>query len=116
MIAVLFEAWPNPGEHDHYLNLAAALRPELDGVDGFLSIERFQSLAQPEKLLSLSYWRDEAAVAKWRNSTAHRHTQAIGRSEVFSDYRLRIAHVLRDYGMFERSQAPFDSRATHESR
>jgi len=114
MIAVLFEAWPSPGEQGRYLDLAAELRPELDRIEGFVSIERYESLAQPGKLLSVSFWRDEAAVAAWRNTPAHRATQAAGRRGVFSDYRLRIAEVLRDYSMTERDEAPFDSRDAHE--
>lgn len=110
MIAVLFEAWPAPGRQEHYLNLAAALRSELDDMDGFISIERFQSLAEPGKLLSLSFWRDDAAVAAWRNLAAHRTTQAEGRRSVFEDYRLRIAAVVRDYGMIDRAGAPSDSQ------
>lgn len=113
MIAVLFEAWPAPGEQSRYLDLAAALRPELDRMDGFLSIERFESLAEPGKLLSLSFWRDEAAVAQWRNTSVHRATQKAGRSGVFSDYRLRVAEVVRDYGMTDRTDAPPDSRVAH---
>ena len=116
MIAVLFEAWPAPGEQERYLDLAAALRPELDRIDGFLSIERFQSLAEPGKLLSLSFWRDEAAVAAWRNTAAHRATQAEGRGGVFADYRLRIAEVARDYGMADRADAPPDSQIAHGFR
>lgn len=113
MIAVLFEAWPAPGEQSRYLDLAAALRPDLDRIDGFLSIERFASLAEPGKLLSLSFWRDEAAVAAWRGTPAHRATQHRGRHGVFSDYRLRIAAVVRDYGLADRAQAPSDSRIAH---
>ena len=113
MIAVLFEAWPAPGQDARYLDLAAALRPALDRIDGFVSIERFASLAEEGKLLSLSFWRDELAVAQWRNTAAHRDTQAAGRTGVFSDYRLRIAEVVRDYGMNERAEAPADSRVVH---
>ena len=113
MIAVIFEVWPAEGEQAHYLDLAAALRTELQEVDGFLSVERFQSLTDPGKLLSLSFWRDEQAVADWRNRAAHRATQAKGRGGVFADYRLRVAGVLRDYGLRERDQAPGDSRAAH---
>jgi len=116
VIAVLFEAWPAPGEQGRYLELAAALRPELDSMDGFLSIERFQSLAEPGKLLSLSFWRDEAAIAAWRNTAGHRVTQAEGRRGVFTDYRLRIAEVARDYGLAERAEAPSDSQAAHQPR
>ncbi|HEY0421153.1 MAG TPA: antibiotic biosynthesis monooxygenase [Acetobacteraceae bacterium] len=114
MIAVIFEVWPAEGEMQHYLDLAAALRGELDGVDGFLSIERFGSLTEPGKILSLSFWRDEEAVRAWRNRPAHRATQAEGRSGVFSAYRLRVADVVRDYGMTERAQAPEDSLAVHD--
>ena len=113
MIAVLFEAWPADGQRERYLDLAAALRPALDRVDGLLSVERFESLAEPGKLLSLSFWRDETAVAQWRNSDEHRATQAEGRKYIFSNYRLRIAAVIRDYGMAHRDQAPPDSRAAH---
>ncbi len=116
MIAVIFEAWPQPGATSAYLDLAAALRPELDGIEGFVSIERFQSLADPGKLLSLSFWRDEGAVARWRGVEAHREAQRAGRASVFRDYRLRVAAVLRDYGPAEREQAPADSRAAHEAR
>jgi heme-degrading monooxygenase HmoA len=109
VIAVLFEARPAEGEAGHYLGLAEALRPELDRIDGFVSIERFESLAQPGKLLSLSFWRDEAAVAAWRNRPAHRAAQALGRERIFSAYRLRIAQVLRDYGSGDRAEAPADA-------
>ncbi len=114
MIAVLFEAWPARDEQVHYLDLAAQLRPELDRIDGFHSIERFESLAEPGKLLSLSFWRDEAALVAWRTTPSHRATQSAGREGVFDDYRLRIAQVIRDYGMTDRAEAPSDSRAAHE--
>ncbi|HVJ41128.1 MAG TPA: antibiotic biosynthesis monooxygenase [Dongiaceae bacterium] len=113
MIAVIFEVRPAAGEKSHYLDLAAALRADLEHIDGFISVERFQSLTDPVKLLSLSFWRDETAVAAWRNHAAHRATQAEGRAGVFSDYRLRIAAVLRDYGLTEREEAPADSRTAH---
>jgi heme-degrading monooxygenase HmoA len=114
MIAVIFELVPAPGERDTYLRIAADLRPLLDGIDGFISIERFQSLADPGKLLSLSFWRDEAAVQCWRSLEAHRVAQARGRGGVFADYRLRVADVLRDYGLGARNEVPADSRATHD--
>lgn len=114
MIAVLFEVWPSDTGRAAYLDTAAALRPLLQQIDGFISIERFQSLADPAKLLSLSYWRDEAAVAQWRGLEAHRAAQSAGRGGVFTDYRLRVAAVLRDYGLKDRAQAPQDSRAAHE--
>lgn len=107
MIAVIFEVWP--AGRGEYLDLAAALRPLLDGIDGFLSIERFESLSEPGKLLSLSFWRDEDAVASWRNVEAHRRAQAQGRAGMLRDYRLRIACVVRDYGLRARGQAPADS-------
>lgn len=113
MIAVIFEVYPATGEKEHYLDLAAALKLDLQQIDGFLSIERFQSLSDPGKLLSLSFFRDEAAVAQWRNQTDHRATQIEGRNGVFSDYRLRVAVVLRDYGLNYRDQAPSDSRIQH---
>jgi len=113
MIAVIFEVWPHPETKREYLDIAAELRPLLDGIDGFISIERFQSLSNPEKLLSLSFWRDEEAVAQWRCLEAHRDAQSRGRATVFKDYRLRIASVVRDYGLKERAQAPADSKAVH---
>lgn len=111
MIVVLFEAWPAPGEQGRYLDLAAELRPQLNSIEGFISIERFESLTEPGKLLSLSFWRDETAVTAWRTTPAHRATQMEGRSGVFRDYRLRIARVVRDYGMTDRDEAPLDSQA-----
>jgi heme-degrading monooxygenase HmoA len=109
MIAVIFEVWPKPELRQTYLDIAATLRPQLEQIDGFISIERFESLTEPGKILSLSFFRDDEAVAAWRNIEAHRRAQAKGRSEVFADYRLRIAGVIRDYGMTERAQAPRDS-------
>lgn len=113
MIAVIFEVWPRDGRQQDYLAMAAQLRPLLEQIDGFISIERFQSLTDPGKLLSLSFFRDEAAILQWRNLEAHRAAQEAGRGGVFEDYRLRIAGVLRDYGLREREQAPEDSRARH---
>ncbi len=113
MIAVIFEVEPKPGHREHYLDIAAELRPLLDEIDGFLSIERFESLTQPGKILSLSFWRDEQAIAQWRQLERHRGAQAKGRNTVFADYRLRVAGVIRDYGMHEREQAPADSRERH---
>ena len=113
MIAVIFEVWPADGHRQTYLDIAASLRPELEKIDGFLSIERFQSLSDERKLLSLSFWRDEKAVAAWRNVERHRMAQKRGREGVFRNYRLRIGHVVRDYGLAERAEAPADSRATN---
>ena len=114
MVVVIFEVWPAPGRKPEYLDIAAHLKPELEKVDGFVSVERFQSLTDEGKILSLSFWRDEKAVQAWRNTGNHRHAQAKGRGGVFSDYRLRVAAVVRDYGMRERGEAPQDSRAVHE--
>jgi heme-degrading monooxygenase HmoA len=113
MIVVVFEVWPADGCRDDYLATAAALREELAGVDGFISVERFESLTAPGKLLSLSFWRDEGAVEAWRNKPRHRDAQAAGRAGLFADYRLRIGAVLRDYGMTQRAEAPADSRSVH---
>lgn len=113
MRAVIFEVLPAPGQKDAYLATAAALRPLLESVDGFISIERFESLSTPGKLLSLSFWRDEDAVARWRQLEAHRAAQHAGRAGIFADYRLRVAAVVRDYGLHEREQAPQDARAAH---
>lgn len=113
MIVVIFEVVPHPGKQDAYLDAAARLRPILEKMDGFISVERFESLTQPGKLLSLSFWRDDEAVRQWRNVEEHRRIQGAGRKSIFKDYRLRVAEVLRDYGLDERAQAPEDSRAAH---
>lgn len=113
MIAVIFEVTPAGGRRAAYLDTAAALKPELERLPGFLSVERFESLATPGKLLSLSFFEDEAAVARWRSRSDHRAAQASGRSGVFADYRLRVAEVVRDYGLRDRAQAPADSRVHH---
>ena len=113
MIAVIFEVEPAEGRRDAYLDIAAALKPRLVEMDGFISIERFQSLADPGRILSLSFWRDEDAVRGWRKLEDHRRAQEAGRGGIFADYRLRVARVLRDYGMSERDEAPADSRARH---
>jgi heme-degrading monooxygenase HmoA len=113
MIAVIFELEAHPQHRQTYLDTAAALRPQLEKMKGFISIERFESLAKPGKILSLSFWRDEEAVKRWRNVEEHRRAQAAGRGTLFADYRLRVASVIRDYGKNERAQAPGDSRAAH---
>jgi heme-degrading monooxygenase HmoA len=112
-VAVIFEVVPAVGKRDAYLHIAADLKPLLAHVDGFISIERFESLSTPGKLLSLSIWRDEAAVSAWRNTREHREAQRAGRGGLFADYRLRIAHVVRDYGLQDRAQAPEDSRRSN---
>jgi heme-degrading monooxygenase HmoA len=113
MIAVIFELWPSIDRQSRYFELAAQLKPALEQIDGFISIERFESLTSPGKYLSLSFWRDEAAVQAWRNMQAHRDAQSEGRAGVLANYRLRVASVLRDYGLHERDQAPQDSRQHH---
>ncbi len=115
MIAIIFEVEPIDGRQDDYLDVAAAMRPLVQEDDGFISVERFQSLANPDKILSLSYFRDEEAVERWRQLSAHRSAQARGRDGLFRDYRLKVARILRDYGMYDREQAPDDSRAVHDA-
>ena len=114
MIAVIFEVQPKDGRREGYLDLAAGLRPLLEALDGFISIERFESLTTPGKILSLSFFRDEAALEAWRSLEKHRAAQSAGRAELFADYRLRVAGVIRDYGMLDRDQAPADSRQVHD--
>ena len=115
MIAVIFEVWPDSDHRIDYFDLAAALKPQLEKIDGFISVERFESLTDKGKVLSLSFWRDEDAVARWRTLAEHRAAQAKGRGGIFRDYRLRIASVIRDYGMNERAEAPNDSRERHRA-
>jgi heme-degrading monooxygenase HmoA len=113
MIAVIFEVLPRETRSDDYLSLAADLRRQLENIDGFLSIERFESLATPGRILSLSFWRDEESLTQWRNLPEHRAAQAAGRNSIFEDYRLRVTTVVRDYGMHDRTQAPADSCKAH---
>ncbi|RFM29129.1 antibiotic biosynthesis monooxygenase [Deminuibacter soli] len=116
MFAVIFEVQPKEHLRQQYLDIAASLKPLLEQIDGFIAIERFESLVNPGKILSLSYWRDEAAITAWRNTELHRMAQEKGREEIFSDYHLRIAAVVRDYGMFSREQAPADSNQYHHTQ
>ena len=113
MIAIIFESRPHPDQRDRYLDAAARLKPLLADIDGFISVERFQSLTDPEKILSISFWRDEEAVARWRQLEQHRRIQEAGRKAIFADYRLRVASVIRDYGLSDREEAPADSKAAH---
>jgi heme-degrading monooxygenase HmoA len=113
MITVIFEVWPKDGKAAEYFDIAASLRPALEKIEGFISIERFESVTQPGKFVSISFWRDEAAVQAWRNVEGHRMAQAKGRGEVFADYRIRVASVMRDYSMRARDEAPADSREAH---
>jgi heme-degrading monooxygenase HmoA len=113
MIAVIFEVWPHADHRSDYFDIAAELRPHLEKIDGFISVERFESLTEKGKFLSLSFWRDEEAVKRWRNLEQHRAAQAKGRGGIFANYRLCVATVLRDYGLESRNEAPTDSRATH---
>jgi len=114
VIGIIFEVWPAEGKKQAYLDIAARLRPLLDRIDGFISIERFESLYEPGKILSLSFFRDQAAVEQWRKLEAHRVAQAKGRASLFRDYRLRVVGVIRDYGMSNREQAPSDSLSFHD--
>ena len=116
MIAVIFEVEPADGKIQNYLDIAAMLKPEVEAHDGFISVERFESLTNPGKYLSLSFFRDEQAVAEWRNRHQHRNAQDAGRTGIFKDYRIRIASVLRDYTLENRAEAPADSRDFHEGR
>ena len=109
MIAVIFEVWPDANHRQDYFDIAATLKPELQKIDGFISVERFSSLTEAGKVLSLSFWRDEDSVKRWRTHLEHRAAQRVGRGGIFSNYRLRVASVLRNYGMFEREQAPADA-------
>ena len=108
-MAVIFEVWPAAGRKDEYLRLAAELRSEVEKIDGFISVERFESLYEEGKLLSLQFWRDDAAIARWRNHLDHRRAQGLGRRGLFANYRLRVAEVVRDYGPRHRAEAPADS-------
>ena len=113
MIAVIFEVLPKEGKREEYLDIAGKLKPALSTIEGFISIERFQSLSDPAKVLSLSFWEDEASITRWRNLEMHRLAQQRGRNSIFADYRLRIAGIIRDYGMNDRDEAPPDSRAVN---
>jgi heme-degrading monooxygenase HmoA len=113
MIAVIFEFTPSPGRFPDYMALVETLKPELAKADGFISLERFESITAPGKFVSLQFWRDEESVAKWRNLHKHREAQKKGRGGIFASYRLRIAGVIRDYTMDARTGAPADSVAAH---
>ncbi|MEM7525058.1 MAG: antibiotic biosynthesis monooxygenase [Pseudomonadota bacterium] len=113
MIAVIFEVFPKSDQKDAYLAMAAEMRPLVESIDGFISVERFESLTTPGKLLSVSFFRDEAALDEWRALTRHRSAQKAGRERMFDDYRLRVASIIRDYGMEDRAEAPADSVALH---
>jgi heme-degrading monooxygenase HmoA len=113
MIAVIFETTPREGRQDAYLEAAERLKPLLSQFDGFISIERFASLSQHGRILSLSYWHDEESIARWRNMEAHRKVQSVGRTDILADYRLRVAQVIRDYAKDDRADAPRDSRLVH---
>jgi heme-degrading monooxygenase HmoA len=114
MHAVIFEFWPREDRKAEYFDHAAALREELKKMPGFVSVERFESIAEPGKFVSLSFWESEEAIARWRGEPGHRMVQAAGRGGIFSNYRLRVAAVVRDYGMTDRAEAPADSRAVHD--
>ena len=114
MIAIIFEVTPHDGKKDEYLSIAASMRSLVEQIDGFISVERFQSLTNPEKLLSISFYETEAAVDRWRQLSEHRNAQSVGRDRIFKDYRIRVLSVIRDYGMTDRDEAPADSRQIHD--
>jgi heme-degrading monooxygenase HmoA len=114
MIAVIFEVFPKEKNKQEYLDIAAKLKPMLVDFDGFISVERFASLQDPNKILSLSFWRDEQSIEKWRNNIMHRDGQSSGLKHIFSDYRIRIGQVMRDYGFEDREEAPKDSNSYHK--
>ena len=114
MIAIIFEFTPHPDRIDQYFDMAKEMRAHLSRIDGFISVERFESVTTPGKFVSLSFWRDQEAVKAWRNLPEHREAQSTGRREVLAAYRLRVAEVLRDYGREDRAEAPEDSRAVHD--
>lgn len=114
MIAVIFEVYLAEGKTPEYLEIASELMPSLSKIEGFISIERFQSFTNDNKVLSLSFWQDEKAIKEWRTLESHRFAQSKGRGGVFEDYRLRVAGVIRDYGMNNRTEAPIDSRELHD--
>ena len=114
MIAIIFEVYPKAGKLDEYLDIAAMIRPIAEATEGFISVERFQSLTNPDKYLSISYFEDEATVDRWRNVTKHREAQSRGRKDIFDDYRIRVVSVLRDYTMTDRSEVPDDSLDIHQ--
>lgn len=109
MFAVIFEVYPKIEGKEEYLKIAADLRRFLENRDGFISIERFQSLSEEGKILSLSFWHDEAAIEKWRNLLEHRAAQKKGKESLFHSYRIRVAQVVRDYTESDRNEAPPDS-------
>jgi heme-degrading monooxygenase HmoA len=111
MIAIIFEVFPKQGKMEEYLDIAAEIRPIAEATEGFISVERFQSITNPDKYLSISFFEDEAAVDRWRNLMEHRKAQ--GRKEIFDDYRIRVVEVLRDYSMTQRNDVPKDSLASH---
>ena len=106
MFVVVFEVQPKPGREQDYLDIAASLKPALEEIDGFISVERFRSVSAPGKLVSISFWRDEASVKRWREHKRHHLAQLSGRAQIFADYRISVAEIERQYGMFERAQAP----------
>lgn len=114
IIVVIFEVIPSIEYKNDYLKIALDLKPELEKIKGFISIERFQSIYHPEKILSLSFWESEEAIRQWRNLEIHRSAQSKGKEYIFEDYHLRIAEVVRDYGMFDRKEAPSDSQSYHD--
>ncbi len=114
MIAVIFEVLPKEENKQEYFDIAANLKPILENIEGFISVERFESLQTDGKFLSLSFWESEEAIEKWRNETMHREGQSNGLGHIFSDYRIRVGSIIRDYGMEKREEAPKDSNEYHK--
>lgn len=106
MFAVIFEVQPKPGCEQDYLDIAASLKPEVEKIEGFISVERYKSMATEGKLVSISFWQDDTAVKRWREHTKHHLAQLSGRGQIFADYRITVAEVERQYGMFDRKAAP----------
>jgi heme-degrading monooxygenase HmoA len=96
MFAVIFEVNPRPEAWDAYLGHAATLRPELVAIEGFIANERYASQTRPGWLVSLSLWRDEKALIRWRTHALHHEIQGKGRSSVFADYHLRVGEIVTD--------------------
>mgnify|MGYP000094091323 CR=1 FL=1 len=115
MIAMIFEFWLNDDEVDNYTPYSGKMRQLVDEIEGFISVERYRSEYDPDKILALGFFRDETAVEKWRNHPAHRQAQQLGRQKYYTNYRLRMAEVVRDYDRHNREQVPHDSQSIHDT-
>ncbi len=108
-IVVLFEVTPTKEGMEKYLELASMLKPMLSGFDGFISAERFQSLNNEGKLLSMNVWENEEAIEKWRNTLSHRMSQLEGKNKLFESYKITVCNTIREYSNTDRKNAPQDS-------